>query len=251
MSRFPLPILFTATLLSLTASVATAQTAISGATYSNGGDHLTNGDTTLPISFTSLTAGGDTYTQFFYGTTTALTDSSSIERVYPTSGTEPLGTDAMTNNIVNDGLLNTRSGTKIIFDEAFTESNRLFITEYQGPSASGGESLALYLLDENGDRVSSSNTFSIGSGGTSLMTYTLARSTGGTLAANGQLFGSVLSLSDFSYSGSTAVRGIEFGGAGSESFDPMSVGLTQVPEPGSLVLVGIAALVGLLFYRRR
>ncbi|MDA3874416.1 MAG: PEP-CTERM sorting domain-containing protein [Kiritimatiellae bacterium] len=252
MSRSPIFTRCTVSLLSLAVSIATAQTQtpITGATFSNGGDHLDNGDTSVPLSFTSLTAGGETYTNFFYGTTTVLPSSSSRVPVYPVNGTIPTKVDAITNDIINDGLLNTREGTKIMFDVAFTESNRLFITDLQISSDIGGDNLGLYLLDVNGDRVGTGYPFAIGSGGTNLLTYDVHRE-GGSDIVNARLYGSVLSLSDFGYTELTAVRGIEFGSTGNDTFDPMSVGLTQVPEPGSLALMGIAALVGLLFYHRR
>ncbi len=136
------------------------ESAILGATYSNGGTHLVNGDTTVPLSFTSITTSEGTYTNLSYGTATTIANYTNITIVFPTSTspTDSLADQkaALGGSIVNDGLLNTRTGTKLTFSEEFTADKVLFIADLQTSTQVGGENLGIYLLDDSGAQITGS-----------------------------------------------------------------------------------------------
>ncbi|WFB34981.1 PEP-CTERM sorting domain-containing protein [Kiritimatiellota bacterium B12222] len=240
---------FTATVAAIfLSSVSMAAVApITAATFSGS----VAGTVTDPVSFTSITVGGQVYSNLEYGT--ASYTGTLTNQYYYTAGEDP-GTNlaALSNNILTDGILNIPRYLSVNFGRAITSEDLIFVTELASNGA--GETLALGLIDSSNERISGTAVLfgDVGAGGPGdLFTMNVLRSSGDNDINGVGVQGSGMFLSDFGSPGSTVPYGIYFSNSSENELDPSVVGLATIPEPSSIALVLVFAGVFVIRARRR
>ncbi len=218
---------------------------ITAATYSSS----VAGTLTDPVSFTSITVGGQVYTNLEYGTP-SFTEGFATEYYY-TDGEDPASqTATLSTNILTDGVLNIPGGLVINFGREITAQDLIFVTELT--TGGNGEALAMGLTDSSNGIISGTAVHfgNTGAGAGDLLDMDVIRtSNDSTIDAN--LRGSGVFLSDFNSPGATAPHGIYFSFSSEGELDPSVVGLATVPEPTSLALTLLFAGLFVVGVRRR
>lgn len=160
--------------------------------------------------------------------------------------------DALLGLTASDGLLNlTSGGTTFQLGSGFTADTRFFLFDYAGGGSAIGDSVTVTLINSSnvvvGDYTLALAVANFGSNIADVNGASREDNTPLDLDLGGVTF----ALSDFT--GTTGdlstVTGIRF--AGASTLDPAVVGFYTVPEPGSLILAGIASAASLLRRRRQ
>ena len=237
------PLLIAATTVALSSISNAAVAPITAATY----DQPVVGTMTDPVSFTSITVSGQTYSNFEYGTAII----GGAPGYYFTDGEDPSSTGAaLSNSILTDGVLNiTHSTTKVNFGRVITAQDLIFVTELV--TSGTGETLAMGLIDSDGNNIAGTavNFGNVGAGSGDLFAFSAERSSAGsTITAT--LRGSGVFLSDFNSAGGTDAYGIYFSNSSGDVLDPSVVGIATVPEPAAYTLLLSIAMTGVMILRR-
>ncbi|MDQ8209422.1 hypothetical protein QEH52_17985 [Coraliomargarita sp. SDUM461003] len=240
----PKTLVIAATAVALSSISNAAVAPITAATY----DVPIVGTMTDPVSFTSITVSGQTYSNFEYGTGII----GSTPGYYFTDGEDPSSAvAALSNSILTDGVLNITHGTtKVNFGRVITAQDLIFVTELV--TSGTGETLAMGLIDSSGNNIAGTavNFGNVGAGSGDLFAFSAERSTAGsTISAT--LRGSGVFLSDFNSTGGTDAYGIYFSDSSGGVLDPSVVGIATVPEPSAYATLASLFAFALVGYRRK
>ena len=210
-----------------------------------------SGNVTVPVSWTSVVVGGATYTRFDFGETNDPFET--IERYYP-QGHDPGADDvALRNSIVNDGILNVREGTQVIFDRAMTAGDLIVVTDLEpdGDTSHSEDEAGIGLVDASGNRIATAKLVDVGVGGSNLLNFEAEFEEGDV--DDYDLYGSAYGLSTFDYDPGVHGKawGIEF--TSDRDTDVSMVTLASIPEPatGILLAMTVAGCAGRQLLARR
>ena len=215
-------------------------------TWNDGTNDVTSTSSALQTvdtdsTLVSFTVGANTYTQFTGITSLIDNTDPSTDYYYGENGTDPGSlTAALTDTRIDTGALNVISDTRYVFASAPTSLDDVIVfMEFGGTDNSDFE-----LFDSSGAQVGSRVN------GYSNWSPAVARidtNTNDPLNINTVAF----TLADFGITQTSQLSSIHSLSTSVSGHDPIWVGIAAIPEPGTLVLAGIALACLVVFRRRR